>query len=146
MESGQGRGESFKKHFVTNNTEMAEKTIFRSYYLPCLLSFVPSLSCLNPNVKNLPLSLDHSVGKHKAFLFQKRLGITLNNKKILEIALIEAIKNQDAMVYKEDAFGVHYDVKFYLKTNEGESWILSSWIIRYGENFPRLTNVYPINK
>ncbi len=57
VESGQGRGESFKKHFVTNNTEMAEKTIFRSYYLPCLLSFVPSLSCLNPNVKNLPLSV-----------------------------------------------------------------------------------------
>jgi hypothetical protein len=56
VESGQGRGESFKKHFVTNNTEMAEKTIFRLYYLPCLLSFVPSLSCLNPNVKNLPLS------------------------------------------------------------------------------------------
>ncbi len=62
VESGQGRGESFKKHFVTNNTEMAEKTIFRSYYLPCLLSFVPSLSCLNPNVKNLPLSVGRSGG------------------------------------------------------------------------------------
>jgi len=68
------------------------------------------------------------------------------NKEILKTALIEAVTNQEASIYKKDAFGVHYDVKFYLKTNKGESWILSSWIIRNGENFPRLTNVYPINK
>ena len=55
-ESGQGREELFKQHFITSNTKIAEKTIFRLYYLPCLLSFVPSLSCLNLNVKNLPLS------------------------------------------------------------------------------------------
>ena len=34
--------------------------------------------CLNP---------EHSKGKHKALLFEKRLGITLNNKEILENAL-----------------------------------------------------------
>lgn len=81
----------------------------------------PQNAILGDKLDRYSLNLDHSVGKHKAFLFQKRLGITLKNKKILEIALIEAIKNQDAIVYKEDAFGVHYDVKFYLKTDEGES-------------------------
>lgn len=82
----------------------------------------------------------------KHFLFQKRLGINVGNKHILEKALIEAIKKENAIVYKEDIFGTHYDVKFYLKTDKGESWILSSWIICHGEGNPRLTNVYPINK
>jgi hypothetical protein len=106
----------------------------------------PQKAMLGDKLKCYSLNLEHSLGKHKAFLFQKRLGITLTNKEILETALIEAIKNQEAIIYKEAAFGVHYDVKFYLKTDEGESWILSSWIIRHEENFPRLTNVYPINK
>ena len=46
VESGQGRGELLNNYLVTNITQRAEKTIFRLYYLPCLLSFFPSLSCL----------------------------------------------------------------------------------------------------
>ncbi len=44
MESGQGRGKFFKKYLFINITQMTEKTIFRLYYLPCLLVF--SLPCL----------------------------------------------------------------------------------------------------
>ena len=56
-ESGQGRGELFKNYFVTNSTHKAEKTIFPLYYLLFLLSFVPSLSCLHPNVTILSQKL-----------------------------------------------------------------------------------------
>ncbi len=93
--------------------------------------------CLNPQ---------HPQGKHKAFLFQKRLGITLENKEVLEQALLQAIIELEAVIYKQDRYGIHYDVKSYLQTAVGSSLILSSWIVRTGENFPRLTNTYPVDK
>lgn len=106
----------------------------------------PQKAIIGDKLERYSLNLQHNVGKHKALIFQKRLGITLTNKKILENALMEVVKNEEAILYKEDAFGIHYDLKFYLKTDHGESWFLSSWIVRHGENLPRLTNVYPINK
>ena len=51
--------------------------------------------CLNPQ---------HIQGKHKALLFQKKLGITLKNKEILEQALLQAIKENDAVIYKQDRY------------------------------------------
>ena len=74
---------------------------------------------------------------------------------------MQAIKENDAIIYKQDRYGVHYavrprvgerrkgmrtkrDVTFLLTTKVGSSLILSSWIIRKDETFPRLTNAYPV--
>jgi hypothetical protein len=92
--------------------------------------------CLNPK---------HPKGKHKALLFERRLGITLLNKEILENALKKAVIEEEAEIYKIDLYGAHYDLKFNLCTQFSESLILSCWIIKITENFPRLTNTYPIN-
>ena len=92
------------------------------------------------------LNSQHLQGKHKALLFKKKLGITIDNKEVLEQAILNAIQENDAIIYKQDRYGVHYDVKFILQTKVGSSLILSSWIIRAQETFPRLTNVYPVNK
>jgi len=92
--------------------------------------------CLNP---------EHSKGKHKALLFKQRLGITLANKEILENALKKAVMEGEAELYKIDQYGAHYDLKFQFCTEFGESLILSCWIIKITEDFPRLTNTYPIH-
>ena len=101
---------------------------------------------LGDKLERYCLNFDHSVGKHKALLFRKRLGITLANKDVLEEALLRAICDHSAVLYKEDTWRIHYDVKFFLETRFGASWLLSSWIIRVQEDFPRLTNVYPVDK
>ena len=92
--------------------------------------------CLNP---------EHSKGKHKALLFEKRLGITLSNKEILKNSLKKAAIEGEAELYKSDQYGTHYDLIFTLQTELGKSLILSCWIIRITESFPRLTNTYPID-
>ena len=101
---------------------------------------------LGDKLERYCLNLQHFQGRHKAVIFQKRLGINLEDKVILEQALLQAVQNNEAVVYKEDRYGVHYDVKFSLKTKFGESLILSCWIVRKEENFPRLTNAYPVDK
>ncbi len=101
---------------------------------------------LGDKLERYCLNSQHPVGRHKALLFQKKLGITIDNKEILERALLQAIQKSDAVIYKQDRYGVHYDVKFLLSTEKGSSLILSSWIIRSNETFPRLTNAYPVSK
>lgn len=100
---------------------------------------------LGDKLERYCLNYEHQKGKHKAFLFEKRLGITIANKEILEQALLEAASEGEAELYKIDQYGTHYDLAFALYTDFGESLILSCWIIKITEDFPRLTNTYPIN-
>ncbi|MGD1701389.1 DUF6883 domain-containing protein [Dapis sp. BLCC M229] len=93
--------------------------------------------CLNPN---------HQKGKNKATLFQNKLGINLTNADILKNAIKQAAINESVIIRKVNEYGTHYNMKFLLKTDVGESLILVAWIIRKGEDFPRLTNCYPVNK
>jgi hypothetical protein len=93
--------------------------------------------CLNPN---------HQKGKNKATLFKNKLGINLTNADILKKAIKEAAINESVIIRKVNEFGTHYNMKFFLKTDVGESLILVAWTIRKGEDFPRLTNCYPVNK
>ncbi len=49
---------------------------------------------LGDKLERYCLNTQHKQGKHKALLFQKRLGITLENKEIIEQALLRAIKEK----------------------------------------------------
>jgi hypothetical protein len=96
---------------------------------------------LGDKLERYCLNYEHQKGKHKALLFEKRLGITIANKELLELALKEAAIEGEAELYKVDQYGTHYD----LASDVGESLILSCWIIKITEDFPRLTNTYPID-
>ena len=100
---------------------------------------------LGDKLERYCLKPEHSKGKHNALLFEKRLGITLNNKEILENALKKAVMEGEVELYKSDRYGNHFDLIFTLQTKLGKSLILSCWIIKITKNFPRLTNTYPIN-
>lgn len=101
---------------------------------------------LGDKLERYSLNLQHPKGKDKARLFKDRLGITFVNKEILEKALLNSLLNDEAVIYKIDRYGTHYDVKFSLTTSTGTSKVLACWIIRTEENFPRLTNTYPITE
>lgn len=97
---------------------------------------------LGDKLDRYSLNTKHPKGKHKALLFKKRLGITLANKEVLKLALREIATKGEAKLYKIDKFGTHYGLVFFLQTDIGESLVLSCWIIRFTEDFPRLTNTY----
>jgi len=92
------------------------------------------------------LNPQHPKGKDKATLFKNRLGITLESKEILENILLDVAIGHKATIYKQDRYGIQYDIKFPMTTEFGKSLVISCWIIRAGEDFPRLTTAYPINK
>jgi hypothetical protein len=92
------------------------------------------------------LNMEHESGKHKAILFKKRLGITIENKEILETALLNSAIEGDASIHLNDRHGTQYDVRFQMTTETGTSMVLGCWIIRFGEDFPRLIGTYPVKK
>jgi len=85
----------------------------------------------------------HREGQHKAHVFAAVLGITAANAQILRNALLDAAASSDRVESKGDnGFGMVYVLRFPLATAKGAATVLSAWIIRHGEDFPRLTTCY----
>src|SRR6266446_9842750 len=76
-------------------------------------------------------------------MFASVLGITRDNQDVLEIALREAASNStDAISMGDEGFGATFEIRFRLTTHKGSAIVLSAWIIRNGEDFPRLTRCF----
>lgn len=86
--------------------------------------------CLNP---------DHPRGKHKARMFAS-LGLTKANAPILKAALLDAVETGPAEAVGSDAFGSRYLLDFDLETTKMKVRVRSIWIVRAGEDFPRLVS------
>ncbi len=98
---------------------------------------------LGTKVENYILNTAHRQGRHKARMFESILGITAANSGTLRRALLETAATSDkAEPRGKSTFGTTYTVRFALTTATGTATVLSVWIIRNGEEFPRLTTCY----
>lgn len=88
------------------------------------------------------LSETHPRGKHKARVFASALGLTLENAKELQESILSAVINEDSEFGENDAYGQRYILDFVMKYKNKEATIRSTWIIRRGEEIPRLTSCY----
>jgi hypothetical protein len=86
-------------------------------------------------------SLWHEHGKHKAREFASALGVTGMNAAWLRDRLLEAASHEAGLA-ANSKYGVMYVIDFGLRTSSGEAMVLSGWIVRTGEDFPRLTTCY----
>jgi hypothetical protein len=89
--------------------------------------------CLNP---------DHRRGCHKARVFAAALGLTRYHAGDLRDDLLAAAFNNDATPEEHDEYGKRYVIDFMVTGPLGCAMVRSSWIIRRGEDFPRLTSCY----
>lgn len=98
---------------------------------------------LGDKLEQYVLNHQHRHGQHKARLFETVLGITLANRQVLAVALLEAAASSgNAVATGENGFGQTFILRFLLTTEAGSATVLSAWIIRRGEDFPRLTTCY----
>jgi len=85
----------------------------------------------------------HREGRHKARVFASVPGITLENAEVLRRAVLDVWATSEAALDREDnGFGQVFVLRFPLSTDKGSAEILTAWIIRHGEDFPRLTACY----
>jgi hypothetical protein len=88
------------------------------------------------------LSLDHPRGRHKARVFAAALGFTSEHAEELAASLLAAADTEEATATDQDEYGQRYVVDFSLMGPGGQAQVRSSWIVRTGEDFPRLTSCY----
>jgi len=98
---------------------------------------------LGTKLEDYSLNPLHRHGQHKARVFESALGITLANKEILSRALFAlAANSNDFAALGDNGFGETFVLRFRLATDQGSPTILSAWIIRHNEDFPRLTTCF----
>jgi len=91
--------------------------------------------CLNP---------DHPRGRHKAYVFAAVLGLTADQAETLIEGLLAAADSDNAIATERDEYGQFRTVDFVFDGPAGRASIRSSWIVRVGEGFPRLTSCYVV--
>jgi hypothetical protein len=84
----------------------------------------------------------HPVGAHKARLFKEALGIESQDAECMAELLGWVAAHAIAADEREDPHGKRYSIDFALETGNRSAAIRSAWIIRSGEDFPRLTTVF----
>jgi len=89
--------------------------------------------CLNPS---------HPTGKNKALVFQSVFGFTQEDASLLKQIILNEIFNNDAIIDRADKFGERFTVDIKFRSLEGGNYIRTSWIIKKGEDFPRLVTCY----
>jgi len=89
--------------------------------------------CLNPQ---------HEDGKHKARVFASALGLGREDADWLRRQLLQAAATEPALRIAETRFGILYVVDSCLTTSSGSAKVRSGWIVRFSEDFPRLTTCY----
>jgi hypothetical protein len=93
-------------------------------------------------LRNYCLNPEHRRGCHKARVFAASLGITQDHAEDLLRALLAAALNHEATPLEHDEYGRRYVIDFMANGPSGQAMVRSSWIIRRGEDFPRLTSCY----
>ena len=100
-------------------------------------------------LRDYSLSPTHPKGKYKARLFLNKLELGTNDVERLRQAIFEAILKAEAKEQKATAYGRRFIVDFQAERGSGIIWykaaVRSAWIIRNGEDFPRLTTCFNPN-
>ncbi len=100
---------------------------------------------LGTKIEDYVLNPAHREGRHKARVFESVLGITLANQDRLRQAILFAAANSDLAEERGDnGHGRVYVLRFPLDTERGRATVLTAWIIRHGEDFPRLITCYTL--
>ena len=88
------------------------------------------------------LNVDHPRGQHKARLFTAALGITAENADELRELFLLGIGEQDATPGASDAYGERYSIDMPVARQGRKAIVRTAWIVKRGENFPRLTSCF----
>lgn len=88
------------------------------------------------------LNSRHPEGRHKARVFQSLLGLGPEQADILKAALCQAAAGEPAEQVGTTPYGDLYVVDFVMSAGDKTAPVRSVWIIRGGEEAPRLVSCY----
>lgn len=88
------------------------------------------------------LNVHHPRGRHKARVFLAALGLAVTDAEYVREALLRAAATEEAVLTETDEYGARYQLDVTLSRGQRTARVRSSWIVRRGEDFPRMTSCY----
>jgi hypothetical protein len=93
-------------------------------------------------LKDYCLDRLHPRGKHKARVFEHALGLTKENAEELRDEILKRVPHEEALIGEEDDYGRRFVVDFEYIRQGRRARIRTCWILKTGENAPRLTSCF----
>lgn len=78
----------------------------------------------------------------KSIVFKKVLGIDQSDASLLKDLIIKGLSNAESETREKDQYGERFTVDIKISIFDKEALVTTGWIIRQGEDFPRLTSCY----
>ncbi len=97
-------------------------------------------------LRNYCLNPAHPRGRHKARVFASALLLLQTDADWLKAQLLEAALTMNAVEVKDDEYGTRFTLDFNCTKETLKACVRSGWIVRLGENFPRLTTCFVISE
>ena len=86
--------------------------------------------------------IDSQNWRRNSRVFVTALGITADDAEELRQAVLSAVLTEEATPAERDEYGQRFVVDFSMRRQDKEAVVRSSWIVRRGEDVPRLTSCY----
>ena len=93
-------------------------------------------------LRDYSLNPHHKEGKHKARVFAAALGLSLADGDWLREQLLAVARKRDCELGRQTAYGQRYVIDFVASHQDRSAKLRSVWIVRLGEDFPRLVTCY----
>ncbi|MFV1995633.1 MAG: DUF6883 domain-containing protein [Verrucomicrobiales bacterium] len=93
-------------------------------------------------VRNYCLNPQHPRGKHKARVFKSALGLTQADAEDLKAKIEGIVLIANCQAGEEDSHGQRFVVDFEIERGGRSAPVRTSWIVKRGEEAPRLTSCY----
>ncbi|MFY9314250.1 MAG: DUF6883 domain-containing protein [Burkholderiales bacterium] len=90
------------------------------------------------------LNSGHPRGRHKARVFAASLGVAAQDAETLRADLLLAARTDDAEVGQSDKHGTRYTLDCRMRRGVKSAVVRSHWIVRKGEDAPRLVTCYVV--
>jgi hypothetical protein len=96
-------------------------------------------------VRDYLLADDHLVGRHKSRFF-RAFGYSAENWQVLEADLRALVEAGEAVLGKPSEYGQKYEVHGIITgPNQKTVEIVTVWIVRTREDFPRFVTAHPLD-
>lgn len=88
------------------------------------------------------LSPNHPLGRHKARVFARALGLKAVDASHLAAALAEAARVRDAVFDTSDGYGERFHIDFPITFQGRQANLRSAWLVPPGSSAPILLTAY----
>ena len=93
-------------------------------------------------LRDYSLNTRHPEGKHKARVFAGALGLSMADAAWLREQVLSVAREADCLLTHRTDHGQRFLIDFDVTFRDKTARLRSAWIIRNGEDFPRMTTCY----